>query len=437
MASITTDREGRRRIQFFTGDGTRKTIYLGKVTIKDAQGIQRHVEEILSSGASGQPMAMDTANWLARIDQKWHAKLAGVGLVEPKEVRTMQLGDFLKEFILSRPDVKPATLEVWQQPCRNLIEYFGADKQLRKVTVGQCDQFKAWLNTQGLAAATLAKRLAFARTFFHTARKHKFIDENPFAEIKIPHANVSARQRFIDRETTQKLLDHANPTWRTIIALCRFGGLRCPSEVLSLEWRHIDWEAKRITVISPKTERYDGKGSRVIPMYPELHQYLQEAYELAEPGQTHVVGAGYLLRAQRPTGWKSCNLRTGFGKLIKRAGLELWPRMFHNLRSSRVTELLETHPPYVVSDWMGHDAKVALKHYAQITNEHFERATKGSIDTREQYVQKTTQHSTEGYGEVRRVNSEMPIKIEVCETSLEETEPCIIVKRRERDSNSR
>ncbi|MEZ6141713.1 MAG: hypothetical protein R3B84_14165 [Zavarzinella sp.] len=85
MASITTDREGRRRIQFFTGDGTRKTIYLGKVTIKDAQGIQRHVEEILSSGASGQPMAMDTANWLARIDQKWHAKLAGVGLVEPKK----------------------------------------------------------------------------------------------------------------------------------------------------------------------------------------------------------------------------------------------------------------------------------------------------------------------------------------------------------------
>jgi hypothetical protein len=64
-------------------------------------------------------------------------------------------------------------------------------------------------------------------------------DENPFCEVKIPTANVSLRQRFIGRETVQKLLDVASPTWRTIIALSRFGGLRCPSEVLFL-WRHVD-----------------------------------------------------------------------------------------------------------------------------------------------------------------------------------------------------
>jgi hypothetical protein len=36
-------------------------------------------------------------------------------------------GEFLQEYILSRPDVKPATLEGWQQPCRNLTEFFGED----------------------------------------------------------------------------------------------------------------------------------------------------------------------------------------------------------------------------------------------------------------------------------------------------------------------
>lgn len=121
-----------------------------------------------------------------------------------------------------------------------LIEFFGEDKPLRAITPGDAEQFKAWLLTQKLAAATIAKRLSFARTFFHVARKHKLIDENPFCEVKIPAANVSARQRFIDRQMVQRLLDVASPTWRTIIALTRFGGLRCPSEVLSLEWRHVD-----------------------------------------------------------------------------------------------------------------------------------------------------------------------------------------------------
>src|SRR5262249_23570338 len=65
-------------------------------------------------------------------------------------------------------------------------------------------------------------------------------------------------------------------------------------------------------------------------------------------------------------------------RLVKRAGLECWPRLFHNLRSSRETELLESFPVHVVAQWMGHDAKVSLKHYAQTTDEHFDRAAGGA-----------------------------------------------------------
>jgi integrase len=75
-----------------------------------------------------------------------------------------------------------------------------------------------------------------------------------------------------------------------ILALARLGGLRTPSETLSLEWRHIDWDKARIIVPSPKTERYSGKASREIPLFGELRPFLEEAYELAEPGQVHVVG---------------------------------------------------------------------------------------------------------------------------------------------------
>lgn len=395
MASIADDPNGRRRILFVALDGSRKAIRLGKCDRKSAEAIARHVEALLSAKMGGQPVPRDTAAWLAGIGDGLKARLAAVGLVEPP--KRASLGEFLRSFILNRPDVKPATLEVWKQPCRNLVEFFGNDKALRNITTGDCDQFKAWLLTQELAPATIAKRLSFARTFLHVARKHKLIDENPFAEVKIPTANVSARQRFIDRDAVQRLLDVASPTWRTVIALARFGGLRCPSEVLSLEWRHVEWKRNRITVPSPKTDRYEGKGSRVIPLFADLRPFLEEAFELAAAGQTHVVSGNHLAKAQGPNGWRNCNLRTTFEKLVRRAGLEPWPRLFHNLRSSCETELLEEFPIHVVALWMGHDAKVSLKHYAQTTEDHFDRAA-GGAESGAQGAQNRAQRQDAGKG---------------------------------------
>src|SRR6516164_1485633 len=294
MASVVNDPNGRKRILFVDAEENRKAIRLGKMDRKSADAIARHVEVLLAAKIGGQPVPRGTAVWLSGIGAALRAKFATAGLIEAS--RRAALGEFLRSHILSRPDVKPATLEVWQQPCRNLTEFFGDDKPLRHITTGDCDQFKAWLLTQDLAPATVAKRLSFARTFLHVARKHKLVDENPFSEVKIPTANISARQRFIHRDALQKLLDVANPTWRMIIALCRLGGLRCPSEVLSLEWRHIDWERNRITVPSPKTDRYNGKESRTIPLFAELRPFLEEAFDLAEPGQTHVVGGEHLAK---------------------------------------------------------------------------------------------------------------------------------------------
>jgi hypothetical protein len=67
-------------------------------------------------------------------------------------------------------------------------------------------------------------------------------------------------------------------------------------------------------------------------------------------------------------GWRSCNLRTQFERLIKRAGLKPWPRLFHNLRSSRETELAAEYPIQVVTAWLGNTPRIALKHYLQVTD---------------------------------------------------------------------
>ena len=49
----------------------------------------------------------------------------------------------------------------------------------------------------------------------------------------------------------------------------------------------------------------------------------------------------------------NANLRTQLQRIIKRAGLKPWPKLFHNLRATRQTELSEEFPAHVVCSWLG------------------------------------------------------------------------------------
>lgn len=65
------------------------------------------------------------------------------------------------------------------------------------------------------------------------------------------------------------------------------------------------------------------------------------------------------------------NLREKFLKILKRAGVQPWPRLFQNLRASRETELLARYPAKNVSAWLGNSVPVAMRHYAMATEESF------------------------------------------------------------------
>lgn len=70
------------------------------------------------------------------------------------------------------------------------------------------------------------------------------------------------------------------------------------------------------------------------------------------------------------------NLRTELGRIIGRAGVKVWPKLFQNLRSTRETELASRSPIHVVCEWIGNSEIVATNHYLQVTDEDFEAALK-------------------------------------------------------------
>ena len=51
--------------------------------------------------------------------------------------------------------------------------------------------------------------------------------------------------------------------------------------------------------------------------------------------------------------------------------MQVWPRLWQNLRSTRQTELTKNRPAHVVACWMGNSPKVANEHYLQVTEDDY------------------------------------------------------------------
>jgi hypothetical protein len=106
-------------------------------------------------------------------------------------------------------------------------------------------------------------------------------------------------------------------------------------------------------------------------LFPELRTLLEEQLELTGKAQ-HVLPDHVRLQP---------NPGTRLRKIIKRAGLKPWPKLWQNLRSTRQTELSELFPAHVVCAWIGNSEDVAKLHYLQVTDQHFEKAVQNPVQS--------------------------------------------------------
>jgi hypothetical protein len=74
-------------------------------------------------------------------------------------------------------------------------------------------------------------------------------------------------------------------------------------------------------------------------------------------------------------GWKNANLRSEMTRLLRRAGVSGWPRLFHSMRASRQTELQREFPIHVVCSWLANSPRIAQQSYLLVTEDDFARST--------------------------------------------------------------
>lgn len=92
-----------------------------------------------------------------------------------------------------------------------------------------------------------------------------------------------------------------------------------------------------------------------------------------------VAAPQYRAAANTAMGWKNSNLRTEMTRLLRRAGVTGWPRLFHTAslregRASRQTELQREFPLHVVCSWLGNSPRIAQQSYLLVTADDFAKA---------------------------------------------------------------
>jgi integrase len=389
MASISTDSKGNRRILFSGPNRKRRIIYLGPVPMKTARTVKAHVENLAAAVLGGHAPDPETSEWVGSRDDVLYGKLAAVGLVPAREPKLdalpegMTLAAFIDQYIAARMITKPNTLRNYNGTKRALLGFFSQERLLAEITPGDCDDWRSHLVGLGLAPATIGREVKRAKQFFRAAVRKKLIAENPMQDVKAAPQENKSREYFVTVEEAEKIIRACpDAEWRLIVALARYGGLRTPSETFALAWGCVDWERGRVRVVSPKTECHPGREARMIPLFPELRPHLEAVFDRAEPGTTHVISRHRLA---------SANLRTQLLRIMDRAGVKSWPRLFQNMRASRETELCRQHPLHVVTAWIGNSAPIAARHYLQVTETDFETALRRDAESDARATQNPTQ----------------------------------------------
>jgi integrase len=296
VASLIKTSRGKapsRAIQFTDQNGDRKTVRLGKIGLETARTFKTKVETLFSCAITNTAPDVQTSTWLADLPDATHAKLAGIGLVEPRTPppTAPMLKACLDKYIGQREhELKPAGIAKLERTGEFLKEFFGEGLPIDGITEDGAYDWRAWLRSgKKINDATAGTHVRNAKQIFGNAVKRKLIARHPFAELIGP---VIAADRDHDAtlDEADRILDACpNVHWRTLFALGRFAGLRVPSETHILTWADVDWDRGRLSVYSPKTERYEKHRRRTARIVPKLLTVLQDAFDAVAVGQERVI----------------------------------------------------------------------------------------------------------------------------------------------------
>ena len=371
-----------------TAFGQKRSYFPGVDTNKkNATHIGRLIEQLIQAAENNRRAPEESLQWAEKLPDKKHNQLASWGIVKRRRIQSeigssFTISKWFERYITIGKGTRDAETERQLNVVKDtLVRHFGSERTIDTIAKTDAEDFRLWLQTkgrivgneqepEGLAKNTVRRRLGRCREIFNLAKRRGLIDTNPFEDEAVSVGSNPERQFFVPADWIERCIATLKPfessqmderqreEWRIMLAFARYGGMRS-HETRIQRWEDIDIANRRMIVRSNKTPP-----ERVCPIFPELLPHLMRAREMADSGQEWVV-TRYDAKS---------NIATTFTKIIKRAGLEVWPKLMQNLRATRETELIAVYPIKDVASWLGNSAPIAMKHYAMTMKSSFERA---------------------------------------------------------------
>jgi integrase/recombinase XerD len=230
----------------------------------------------------------------------------------------------------------PRTVEAYRRDLAALSEYL--DKPIAGASLEELERYTASLRADGLAATTIARRTAAARSFFRQQQLLGLRDDNPAAAVKLPR-RAKPLPKTLSPGEAERLIDAAKGTQprnlrdQALVELMYGAGLRV-SEAVGLDKSGVDLDDRFV--------RVTGKGGkeRVVPIGRHAADAVRRYLSRGRP---------YLDRRHRPELFLNAKggplTRAGAFLILRRlaetAGLDPTRVHPHILRHSFATHLLE------------------------------------------------------------------------------------------------
>jgi len=260
------------------------------------------------------------------------------------------------------------TLESYGRDLRQYSQYLGEDQvDLDAVSRSTIINYLVFLQKQGKATATIARRLAALKAFYQFLVREKRIKTDPTANLESPKLEKRL-PRVLTVSEVERLLAQPDPSQpaglrdRGMLELLYATGIRV-SELVSLNVEDVNLETGYI--------RCTGKGSkeRIVPLGSLAIKWVQEYLQHGRPKLVKDREEKALFvnhHGNRLT-------RQGFWKIVKkyaedaRIDKEITP---HTLRHSFATHLLENGADLrSVQEMLGHADISTTQIYTHVTKD--------------------------------------------------------------------
>ena len=258
----------------------------------------------------------------------------------------------------------PRTVEAYRRDLEALEAFLGHGPG--SATTEEIESYLADLRARGLAATTIARRAASARSFYRHQQLLGARPDNPAAELDLPRRRRTL-PRTLSPGEAERLIDAATGTTpramrdSALVELLYGAGLRV-SEAVGLERGGVDLDARLVRAIGK------GQKERVVPIGREATEALRRYLAHGRP---------YLDRRHRPELFLNAQggalTRAGafliLRRLAEKAGLEPGRVHPHLLRHSFATHLLEGGADLrSVQEMLGHADLATTELYTHVSD---------------------------------------------------------------------